>query len=51
MASILLGISFIALFAYGYWLMARLDHFVDHKDRRRTAHGGKHDASRGRLTV
>lgn len=51
MAGILLGISCIALFAYGYWLMARLDHFVDHMDRRRTARAGHHDTSRGRLTV
>ena len=34
MTSILLGISFIGLFGYGYWLMTRLDHYEDHTDRR-----------------
>lgn len=28
MPDMLLTIGFIALFAYGYWVMARLDHYI-----------------------
>lgn len=37
MTSVLLGISFIGLFGYGYWLMTRLDHYEDRNNRRQAS--------------
>ena len=34
MTNLLLAIGFIAFFAYGYWLMRRLDRYLFQKDRR-----------------
>ena len=37
MTDLLLGICLIAAFAYGYWLMTRLDRFANREDAPKTA--------------
>ena len=44
MTDLMLVTGLIALLAYGYWLMARLDRYVSHRDRPRAGFAGPWNA-------